>query len=428
MKYKTIISTMLIIFFIVLQGPNTLSLSIFNDQKPSVVPSVSFNANFQTAYNISNDGLKDFSLFKTEFAVDTAYQVTAEYALSWNHTIAGIGGAGGMRSFTVNPGTYNFSIFLGLAYLKYVNAPNTTVNGTYDLNITLAEVNAPYTTYGTFQMPQVLFVYNTSEISYRIPYVTSIDLLNYPESLPLVRTNAYYQWDYNSTNINGATTMVGEIGRSLVNGYSNGTIGMALNESLYGFNIGKIYNNNVSLTSDLVPIGYPFSDLKLPGGLTLVEFEGYFLPMNGYTNSYALNSGILSVNSTMGNNYNWSWEYNQTSGVLLNYSYTSSSSYESLHLTYPSSEFAGTSTQTTTSSTTTSTTSTSSTTTTSSSTSTSSTSSTSTSSQSSSTSTSSTSNSTSNESSKSTPLEGIYSIASMLLLSSIYVIKRRKQK
>ena len=292
---------------------------------------------------------------------------------------------------------------MGLAFLKNVNDLNMIVNGTLNLNLTLSGINFPYSSYGTFKMPSVNFSYNTSKISNRIPYLISFDSLSDPIANSVPEHYSYLRWAYNNSNVNGAETIVSEMGRSF-NPLPNGTISMEINKSLYGFNIGKIYSNNVSLTADYVPVGYPFSVLKLSRNLSLVEFEKIF-NQTSITNTYNLNAGILSVNSTF-STYKWFRSYNQTTGVLLEYTYSYPGQFESLHISY-----AFTSDNITTPTESSNTIST--------------TIPTSTGTSHSTSATGSNSSSISSQSS-SVPFEGMYSIISLLVLGFIFVYRKRR--
>lgn len=307
-----------------MNGYNTTS-----DTKTSAnSPTIQHIADFQYVYDINNDGMKDFVIFKTEFSTDTAIYIDASYSYGWNFTKSGAIGGGGIPIFYVVPGTYNISFFLGLNAIKNVNNPNTLVDGNYALNITAVDAsNINSKTF--FSFPIVFFEFNTSQISNNVSgaYLFSpVDQMFVNKEI-----GSYYIWNYTQTTIQ-TQSIVKSIGSDSFNPPVNGTLELKINSTVDGFPIGKVFNNNISYTSINVPVEYPFSFLKLPRELNMSDFQlimkdHFAISRGAYILSYFNTSDTLGVNLTAPGFDNFTYNYNFTNGALLYYHYHSENAY-----------------------------------------------------------------------------------------------------
>lgn len=336
----------LIIFVLLAIIPltNGFPTNISIDNQKSVTPQFSFYQNYQESYNMTNNGLKDYTLLKTEVSTDVPVYLYTQYTVRWNHTLnGGIGYTGVFLPTIYMPvGIYNVTFFLGLGGIKAVNNPDTLVSGTYLLNLTAVDItNSASTT--TINVPKVVFEYNTSQISNAINYGRLLSPIQMSFSSH-TESASYYKWNYTQTN-GQYVSMISEVNHSVSTPLNNGTLSMNISTSLNGLTIGKVSNNNVSFTTEDVPVGYPFSLLKLPRQLKWTQFKeimtDYFTnTLQGYNVNYINTTSTIGINITdyyTGGYFKELYEFNQTSGILMNYNQESygiySNASESLILT-----------------------------------------------------------------------------------------------
>lgn len=303
------------------------SLKELSDNNIEATPSVTFIKNYQEALNFTNDGLMDAILLKTEFKTTTEIYVNASYTSKWSYTKTGYAvGIGGGSRMDVPAGTYNATYFLGLDYELNANNPNVLVNGSYTLSFTYAE-KSNLENINSISFPEMNFSFNSSKISNLIHYEK---LLSPVQQMFLNRmtTNTKYMWNYQAHT--GSNSILTEIGNKLDSAghVDNGTISLVSANYIKSFSSGKFYDStNSSFTESNVPVGYPFSFLKLPSNLTLKDYtlifnDAYVYHYGTAKLQYSNKKGILETTistTTPIGSISTIYQYNQSTGILLYY-------------------------------------------------------------------------------------------------------------
>lgn len=303
--------------------------------------SISVLHQFQQNLNFSSN-LLDAALFTTEFSTTSALLISYQFDSLWTYTTAGnIIGQGVNSSMLIPQGTNNISVFFGLGLLLKSNVLNTLVNGTIKFSFSIRDPNNFNITLNSLvTFPTMNFSFNSSKISSRINN-TRVFSSTQTQFLNRMSSNIVLNFTRTASNTGYIILAGGDIGGHAL---FNGSVGMQVDGYSDGFSVGRVFDTlNNSFTSSDVPVGYPFSVLRLPANLTFNEFKsifnyGFYFALNSYqplfyntSTHYSISffkymsSGILSLQMI----------YDISSGALL-YSYVynsfSPASYEKLVL------------------------------------------------------------------------------------------------
>ncbi|OLS25657.1 MAG: hypothetical protein HeimC3_14050 [Candidatus Heimdallarchaeota archaeon LC_3] len=255
----------------------------------------------QELIDFTNDGLFDVVLFKTELTTDADLLVMAALSTSWTTTKTGTFFPSGqgislIRMF-IPVGTHNITLFFGLNSLLRINELNTTVSLEYNLSLSLSDTDNNIVN-NSFNFPTISASFNSSLMS---DAVSEIRLFSPVEQMFLHRMGgkATYYWHRGQFNWGAISNNIGLVHELEAYAMDNGTITMQITDYNGMFTLGRNYDtSNLSFTTQDVPVGYPFSVLKLPNELTDAEFK-------------LLQSDRIG-NSTFGTPWTFSFDSNST--------------------------------------------------------------------------------------------------------------------
>ena len=303
-------------------------------------------AQHQINLNFSSN-LIDAVLFKTALSTDVDIYINYHFSAGWNVTKTGNAGSSGVSSSMFIPkGSYNISLFLGLALPFNANNPNTLINGSVNYSFSVFD-SSNNVLNQSISFPTFNFSFNRSQISNTTNNIEVLSLFyeQFSQSLPVHTSFKFTRSEYNF----GANTynwgIVNGIGTHSID---NGSVRIVFNKSFDGFVLGRMYDPaNNSFTPIDVPVGYPFSFMILPANLTIDQFKNIFHSSYGNSlpgfnpvffntsDTLAVSMGMNVQSSFQTGVYSLQYLYNRTSGALMYFYYNRTvqyNQYEELHL------------------------------------------------------------------------------------------------